>query len=522
MQPEGLQHDKTKKSVITHYRLKGMVKSADFAMLLLMLLIFASCKSGQASHTEQDSLAASKTAVSESPRPNILWIVADDLGPDLGCYGNPLVHTPNLDQLAAEGTRYTHNYTVAAVCSVSRSALITGMYPVSIDCHQHRTQFKKPLPEPVKPITEYFKEAGYFVTNRGKTDYNFIHHRDSLYDGTDWSQSAKGQPFFTQIQVSYPHRPFKRDPSRPVDADRITLPPYYPDHPVARQDWALYLETIQDVDRQVGDILKRLDEEGLSDNTVVFFFGDQGRPHVRAKQFLYEGGIQTPLIIRWPDRLKAGSTDDQLISNLDLAPATLRVGAISPPDYMQGKDFLNAGSTPREYIFGMRDRRDETVDRIRMVRNKKFKYLRNFYTERPYTQFNAYKKHSYPVLTLMQVMYKKGELTPEQAWFMSDERPAEELYDLENDPYELYNLADSEAHQEEKNKLSKALDAWLQAADKGRYPEDPKEIRHAEQLMEGLFKKEMEAKGLRADVSDEEFLEYWERFLTPTQKVNEQ
>lgn len=495
-----------------------MLRFFSFIPLFIILVTVCSCKSRQAKNDDQTLSYEVSTAKADSSRLNILWIVADDIGPDLGCYGNSLVYTPNLDKLAAEGKKFSHNYTVAAVCSVSRSALITGMYPVSIGCHQHRTQFKNPLPEPVKPITFYFKEAGYFVTNRGKTDYNFIHNKDSLYNGKDWYQREEGQPFFAQIQISYPHRPFKRDPSRPVDADQVILPPYYPDHHIARQDWALYLETIQDVDRQVGEILTRLEEDGLADNTVIFFFGDQGRPHVRAKQFLYEGGIQTPLIIRWPNKFKPGSKDDQLISNLDIAPTTMRIAGIEPPDYIQGKDFLDISSTPRQYIFAMRDRRDETVDRIRMIRNQNFKYIRNFYTDRPYTQFNAYKKHSYPMLTLMQVMYKKGELSTEQARFMSNERPAEELYDLVNDPSELYNLAGSEAHQQERNKLSRALDAWLEEADKGQYPEDPKEIHHAEQLMERLFKKEMEAKGLNADVSDEEFLEYWEGYLTPTQQ----
>lgn len=487
-------------------------------LTITVLLTAASCGTRQVENNGQNTSSTLNIPNSETSSPNILWIVADDLGIDLGCYGESLVHTPHLDKLASEGTRFDHAYTVAAVCSVSRSALITGMYPVSVGCHQHRTQFKDSLPEPARPITEYFREAGYFVTNKGKTDYNFIHHKDSLYNGTDWRQRKEGQPFFAQIQISYPHRPFKRDPSRPVDADQVTLPPYYPDHPIARQDWALYLETIQTVDREVGEILEKLEEDGLAENTVVFFFGDQGRPHVRAKQFLYEGGIHTPLIIRWPGTLKPGTVDKQLISNLDLAPTTMKIANIAPPDYMQGKDFLSEGTTPRKYIYAMRDRRDETVDRIRMVRSQNFKYLRNFYPERPYTQFNAYKKHSYPMLTLMQIMYKKGELTPEQARFMGQDRPAEELYDLVNDPYELYNLADSAAYQEERKKLSNVLDDWLEEADHGQYPEDPKEIRHAEKLMDRIFKKQMQAKGLSPDISDEEFLEYWEEYLTPTRK----
>ncbi len=242
----------------------------------------------------------------ESLKPNILWIIADDLGADMGCYGTALVKTPNLDKLAGQGAKYTNLFTVAVVCSPSRSSLITGMYP---------------------------------------------------------------------------------------------------DNPLARQDWALYLENIQIVDRQIGEILKRLEEDGLLDSTVVFFFGDQGRPHVRARQFMYDGGIHTPLIIRlpreirsqrndeviiswgWPGHITPGSVDNRLISNVDLPVTALKIAGIDPPDYIQGKDFLSPGAEKREAIFAMRDRRDETVDRIRCVRTEKYKYIRNFYPERPYTQF---------------------------------------------------------------------------------------------------------------------------------------
>lgn len=456
---------------------------------------------------------------------NILWVVADDLGADLGCYGDPLVHTPNLDRLASEATLYTNLYTVTAVCSPSRSALITGMYPVAIDCHQHRTQYKDPLPHPVKPVTEYFRDAGYFVTNgssrdlekRGKTDYNFIHDPSRLYDGTDWRQRKEGQPFFSQVQIFYPHRPFARDPSRPVNADKVKLPPYYPDHPIAREDWVRYLETVQIVDKEVGEILQRLEADGLADNTVVFFFGDQGRPHVRDKQFMYEGGTHTPLIIRWPGRLAAGAKDTRLVSNIDLAPAALAIAGIAIPGHIQGVNFLRSDGKPREYVFTMRDRRDETVDRIRAVRSNHFKYIRNFYPERPYTQFNAYKKLSYPVLTLMQVLHKQGKLTPAQAHFMADRRPEEELYDLRTDPHEIYNLAQDKRYRKEKARLSRMLDQWLTEADKGRYPEDSAEIAYAMQHMRTYFEQQMKKKGLSADATDEQMLRYWETVLTPTQ-----
>ena len=447
-------------------------------------------------------------------RPNIVWIVADDLGVDLGCYGNKLVYTPNLDKLASQGTRYTGMYTVAAVCSVSRSAMITGMYPVSIGCEQHRKQYKDSLPKSVKPIIEYFKKAGYFVTNKGKTDYNFIHTKEDLYNGTKWEDRKTGQPFFSQIQISLPHRPFLKDSLHPINADEIILPPYYPDEPLARKDWAMYLETIQIMDERVGEILKQLDREGLSENTVVFFFGDQGRPMVRAKQFLYDSGINTPLIIRWPGKIKSGTVSRRLINNLDLAPTTLKTAGINIPDYIQGVDFLEQNNTTaRKYVYAMRDRRDETVDRIRMIRSENFKYIKNFYTDRPYTQFNAYKKNFYPVLTLMQVMYKNGELNQDQARFFSDYRPQEEFYDLSKDPHELNNLANSEEYKIQKAGLKNKLNSWLKNTDLGTYPEDSLEISNAEKLMQNIFKKNMEVKGLSPDISDEEYLKYWEKLL---------
>ena len=459
-----------------------------------------------------------------APRPNVLWIVADDLGPDLGGYGDSLVYTPHLDQLAQEGARYTHLYTVTAVCSPSRSALITGMYPVSINAHQHRTQYKDSLPGPVRPITEYFRQAGYFVSNGsaddwsafGKTDYNFIHTNRTLYDGTDWRQRRPGQPFFAQVQIFYPHRPFQRDPSHPIDPDSVRLPPYYPNHPVARQDWALYLETVQQVDQQVGEILQRLAADGLADSTLVMFFGDQGRPHLRDKQFLYDGGTRTPLIIRWPGHIEPGTVDHQLLSNIDLAPTTMAAADLPVPDYVQGQNFLFS-SSPREYVFTMRDRRDGTVDRIRAVRSQEFKYIRNFYPDRPYTQFNAYKKSSYPVLTLMQVLHQRHQLSDEQARFMADHRPAEELYRLNDDPYETHNLADDPQYQNTLTKLRNVLDNWLAQIDTAVYPEDSAEVAYATQLMYRNFARNMQRRGLDTSVSDEDFLQYWQQTLTPTQ-----
>lgn len=459
----------------------------------------------------------------KTSQPNILWIVADDLGVELSCYGVDHVYTPNIDRLAAEGTLYRNMFTVAAVSSVSRSSLITGMYPTSIDCHQHRKQYKSPLPDPVIPITEYFRQAGYFVCNGivnnrtkfGKTDYNFTHDVKTLYDGADWQERKEGQPFFAQIQISYPHRPFIEDKEHPVDPSLVDIPPNYPDHPVTRKDWAMYLETVQAVDRQVGVILQRLENEGLLDNTIIFFFGDQGHPHIRSKQFMYEEGTHTPLIVRCPSGLTPGGECVDLISNIDLSAQALMTAGIEIPSYMHGQPFIGKKTPKRTYIASTRDRMDETVDRIRAIRTQQFRYIRNFYPELPYTQWNAYKKFNYPVLTLMQVMFKKGKLTNDQALFLAESRPAEELYDIQKDPFCLNNLVDDPTLNEELVKMRDNMDSWLIKYDLATYPEAQEEIDYAKRLMDEQFKMWMSKIGLSPDISDEDFLKWWQEKLIP-------
>ncbi len=451
-------------------------------------------------------------------RPNILWIVANDISTDLGCYGNSLVHTPNLDRLAARGIAYKNMITAGAVCSPSRSAFITGMHAISINCHNQFPNKKTVLPAGILPLPGLMRAQGYYVANTGGVDmkgpyytgYNFGHDPAKMYDGFHWSGRKKGQPFFAQVHLKFTHRPFARDPSRLVDPDKIKLPPYYPDHPMARKDWAMYLETMQLLDREVGAILDQLKKDGLEQNTVVFFFGDHGHPHVRGKQFLYEGGVNAPLIVSGPGVSPAGEASDRLISNIDIAAATLKLAGAPVPSFMQGRDFLGKDAIPNRYVFAARDRCDETLDRIRMVRTKDLKLIRNYYPDRPYTQFNAYKKTDYPVLTLMQVMYQRGELTAEQARFMAGSRPEFELYDLRKDPFELENLADHPAYREQLRELSEALSKWTAEADKGPHPEAAEEIAFAREKMKKAYETKMKSRGLPADVSDAGYLEFWE------------
>lgn len=455
---------------------------------------------------------------------NILWLIAEDLCPDIACYGNKIVKTPNIDRLADQGARCTNAFTTAPVCSPSRSAFMTAMYQTSIGAHNHRSHREDnyKLPEPVKLITEYFRRAGYYTSNtrypnltkgKGKTDFNF--DVEKPFDGTDWREHKPGQPFFSIVNFKETHRAFKRDPDNPVDPDKIELPPYYPDHPVTRRDWADYLECVQVLDKHVGNVLRRLENDGLTDSTIVFFFGDNGRPHVRGKQFLYDGGIHIPLIIRWPGHIKPATVVDDLVSAIDFAPACLKMVGIEPPGHMQGQVFIGPDSKKRDYIFAARDRCDGVYDRIRCVRDRRFKYIRNYDAEKPYMQFGRYKLYQYPVWTLLKVLDKQGKLTKEQARFTARFKDPEELYDLQNDPHEVNNLARSEKFKPILERMRTVLDEWIsQTGDRGDEPE------LGSDSTAEIYKKRVEKyaplwkqRGFNPDTPPEQCLKLWEKHL---------
>jgi arylsulfatase A-like enzyme len=423
-------------------------------------------------------------------KPNILWLIAEDFGPHLGCYGAKQVFTPNLDQLARDGARYTRFFTTAPVCSPSRSAFMTGMYQTTIGAHQHRTPDKKPLPEGVRLLTDWLRDAGYFTANltklpdsfgfkgQGKTDWNFLPGAKP-FDSADWADLKSRQPFYAQINFHETHRVFNGE--RRANPARVELPPYYPDHPVTREDWARYLDAASELDRKIGIILKQLDAEELAENTVVVFFGDNGQAHVRGKQFCYEEGLSVPLIIRWPKgllapmQIKAGVVDDRLLESIDLAPTMLALAGAAIPPKMQGKPFLGEqAAPPKQFVFGARDRCDETAMRIRTVRDARYRYIRNFTPDVPLLAPNAYKEKQYPVWNLLQELNAHDKLTPVQAMLCAPRLPDEELYDLEADPWEIQNLAKSEKpeHQAALKKLRAALEQWIEEThDQGRSPE---------------------------------------------------
>jgi len=329
------------------------------------------------------------------------------------------------------------------------------------------------------------RDAGYFTANvrelpksvgfrgTGKTDWNF-QYEGRAFDSDKWADLEGHQPFFAQINFDETHRKFHAP--QKADPAKVNLPPYYPDHPVVRKDWAEYLDSAMELDRKVGLLLKQLETDGLAENTIVVFFADNGQAHVRGKQFCYDSGLHVPLIIYWPAGLqrsgsyKPGTVHDRLIEAIDLAPTMLALAGAAKPREMQGRVFLGERTeAPREYAFAARDRCDETVFRFRTVRDARYRYIRNFTPDRPFLQANDYKERQYPVWNLLKTLHAEGKLTPEQEALCQETMPAEELYDLTEDPHEVKNLAGSAKHKHVLERLRAELERWIdESKDQGK------------------------------------------------------
>lgn len=420
-------------------------------------------------------------------RPNILWITAEDLSPDLGCYGDAYARTPNLDRFAAEGARFTRAFSVAPVCAPSRSSIITGMYPTTIGTHHMRS---KGVPPPyVKCFTEYLRAAGYYCTNNAKTDYNFdspLTAWDESSGRAHWRGREKGQPFFAVFNITTTHesqiraepQAFARQtrslgPSDRHDPAKAVLPPYYPDTPLVRNDWARYHDLITAMDRQAGDLLRQLEEDGLTENTVVFFYGDHGRGLPRAKRWVYDSGVHVPLLVRWPGKIAPGTLREDLVSLIDLAPTVLSIAGIRAASHLQGRPFLGEPrASERSYVYAHRDRMDETYDIIRCVRDRRFSYIRNFQPGKPYAQYIDYMELM-PTMREMRRINKEGALAGPQKLFFLPEKPAEELYDTISDPHQVVNVASRREHGDTLRRMRRELDRWMKdTKDLGLVPED--------------------------------------------------
>lgn len=440
-------------------------------------------------------LCSAVCRAADGVRPNIVWIIPDDMSAHFSCYGETAIETPNVDRLAAQGTRFTNAYVTAPVCSTCRSAFITGMYQTTIGAHHHRSgrgTKKIQLPKDVQLVPRLFQKAGYFTTlsgwpistkgKLGKTDYNF-EWDPSIYDGNDRSKRKTGQPFFAQIhtpggklrgknpqgwQKIAQRAKTKFGSSTNIEA--VHLPPYYPPHPDIVQDWAAYLDSVRLTDAMVGEVLEQLEKEGLRENTLVLFMTDHGISHARGKQFMYDEGLHVPLVISGPG-ITPGTVREDVVEHIDIAALSLAAAGITIPTNMQARDILSADYMHREFVFAARDRCDETVDHMRSVRSKNFKYIRNFLPNRPYLQPSAY-KDAKSILKAMRAWHSEGKLDDVQSLIMRDTRPPEELYDTKNDPHEIHNLARDPKYADTLKTMRERLEMWMQeTGDRGREPE---------------------------------------------------
>ncbi len=441
-------------------------------------------------------------------RPNVLWLIAEDLSSDLGCYGVK-VHTPNLDRLAADGMRLTHMFTTSGVCSPSRTALAVGSMQTSVGAFHMRypPELRPALPDGVSTIAELMQDAGYATANlamrgsrpagSGKDDWMFQTRKRRQWVLKAWDELADNQPFYAQINFRLTHRPWERDPGRPVDPAVVELPPYYPDDPIVRKDWAAYLESVQVLDRQVGRILEMLRKDGLDRNTIVFFIGDHGRPFTRAKYWCYDSGLRVPCLLLWPREVPtprgyAPGTDSQrLLSSIDLTATTLALAGGRRPETMEGQIFLgDSQDPPRSAVFAAADRIGELEFQTRSVRTGRYRYVRN---ERSGFTINeastAHRKGNHPLYHVLRKWEMEGRLNAAQRTVV-DPLPGEQLFDLETDPFEITNLAGEPAYAEALADLRARLDAWItETGDQGRRPDSPEIIAAFEQYGRDSAKK---------------------------------
>jgi len=417
--------------------------------------------------------------------PNILWLTSEDNSPFLGCYGDEFATTPNLDKLATEGFLYTHAYANAPVCAPARNTIITGVYANS-GGNQHMRSYY-PISEVIKTYPEFLREAGYYCTNNSKTDYN----TNSIEPNQIWDESSRdahyknrepGQPFFAIFNTTISHESSIHDsiPNEKLrhSPEEVFIPPHHPATPAMKHDWAQYYDKVEDMDTQIGKWLQELEDAGLADNTIVFYYGDHGGVVARSKRYVYETGTHVPFIVRIPEKYKylfpekeQGSKVNRLISFVDLAPTLLSIVGIDIPDFLQGNAFLGDQKTEDpEYAFMFRGRMDERYDMSRAVRDQKFRYIRNYMPYRIYGQHLEYLWRA-PSIRSWEAAYLNGECNETQSRFW-EPKPVEELYDTENDPWEVNNLAENQEYKEVLERMRQANNNWMtRIYDTGFIPE---------------------------------------------------
>ncbi len=449
--------------------LKNYIKSI---VLLQLSIIFSSCGKDDGKKDTQKI----------PEKPNIIWLMPENIGTDLECYGTEGIQTPNINRLAQQGVKYTNAYFTASISAPSCSALLTGVHQNIIDAQHQRSNRNIPLPKEYKPITWHLRKAGYTcilghheVRGKGrKTDCNFKHDQLGAYDGKERfglfdkldTFKVADQPFFASIQLKVTHRgqhwkKIRQNSDDPVSPEDIELPSYLPRDSIVLLDMARYLDAIEYMDKEVGSILEELKNKGMANNTVVFFFGDNGRDQVRAMATLYKAGLHVPLIIRWPGKLESGKVSDRLISNTDISASTLKIAGVDVPDNMTGIPFLGLeDSQKRDFVYSADDVHDENHDRRRSIITKKYHYIRNYFIFKPYDDVNAFSLFYWPALHRLRVLNKEGKLIPCQQQILAERRPEEEMYLLKEDPYEINNLVDSAKYKSTLEKMRGYMEQW--------------------------------------------------------------
>ncbi|WP_417014151.1 sulfatase [Alistipes sp.] len=431
-------------------------------------------------------------AAAPDKRPNIVWIMAEDISHDLGCYGMPAVKTPVLDKMASEGMLYTNARCSAPISSPSRSGMLTGVHCTTIDAHNHRSNRDKALPQGVYPFTYYLRQAGYTCilgatgafantyTNSPhecsrKIDCNFRFDEIGPYDGvTQFGLFDKydemlpsDAPFFSQITLYVTHRGdwwkrIRSESKHPVDPAAVQLPAYMADHPRIREEFACYLDQVEYMDAEVGMILDRLEQRGLADNTVVFFIGDNGRADIRAKGFLYDHGTRVPMIV-WGKGVEPAVVND-LVSTMDITATILRMAGAEIPDNYESRPLFDAEGAPadhREWVYTTRDTWDEVMECIRAVVDDRYIYIRNYFPQYPYDHDQIYTDFYRPALHVMRRLKAEGKLSPVESLFLAESKPVEELYDYRADPDNVNNLAGDPACLDVLNRMRVRMDSRL-------------------------------------------------------------
>jgi arylsulfatase A-like enzyme len=425
-------------------------------------------------------LLAPITAYAQTDRrPNIVCIVAEDISPYIGCYGDSVAQTPNIDRLASEGVRYTNFYTTMGVSAPSRAGLITGMYPSAIGANYMRSggnadylppdviSYRVVPPAGVKCYTEYLRAEGYYCTNNAKTDYQFdapLTAWDENGRNAHWKNAPEGKPFFAIFNIGTTHESqIWERAGKPltVDPKDVIPPPYFPDHPIIRRDMAVMYSNINHMDGEVQEFIRQLQEAGQLDNTIILWYSDNGGPLPRQKRSLYMSGLNVPLIIRYPDSMRKGTVNEQMCSFVDIPATILSLAGIRPPEYMHGKAFAgNFEAPPRQYVYGAKDRCDREVDKVGTVKDKRYQYIRNYMPDISGYRDLRYRK-SIPMMMTMLEMRDAGQLNDVQMLWFKSPRPAEEFYDLATDPHNIRNLIADPRYKPEIDRLRLAYDQWI-------------------------------------------------------------